>query len=84
MANMAKKLDPRIMALVALAAQVVVAPLTLRDIARRSSDELRGPRWLWRMWAGSNLLGSSMDWWVGRRPNAVELVRRAAESGNVP
>ncbi|NYI77544.1 hypothetical protein [Nocardioides panzhihuensis] len=52
----------------ALAAQVVVAPVILRDLQSRSDDELRGPRLLWRLWGSTNLLGAAAYWFVGRKP----------------
>jgi len=50
-----------------LAVQTVAGPVTLRDLARRSDDQIRGPRLLWRLWAGTNLAGVATYWLVGRR-----------------
>lgn len=51
----------------AIAAQLVLGPLTLRDLHRRTSDQVRGPKLLWRLWAGTNLAGVAAYWLVGRR-----------------
>lgn len=61
-----QKLDPRVVAALA-AVQLVVGALTLRDLAGRTPDQVRGPIWLWRIWGGSNTLGSVAYWTVGRR-----------------
>lgn len=62
----AKKADPRvIVALVVL--QSIVGTLTVRDVRSRTSEEVRGPKWLWYAWGGSNTLGSVVYWLVGRR-----------------
>ena len=33
----------------AVVVQLVIGVLTLRDISRRSADQVRGPKWLWRI-----------------------------------
>ncbi|MEX0427047.1 hypothetical protein AB3X52_05390 [Nocardioides sp. DS6] len=48
-------------------AQLVVGPITLRDLRRRDAAQVRGPKLLWRLWAGSNLFGAATYWAVGRR-----------------
>lgn len=61
-----KKADPRVIgAMVVL--QSVVGTLTVRDLKSRSSDQVRGPKWLWYFWGGTNTLGSVVYWLVGRR-----------------
>jgi len=61
-----KKLDPRILtALVVL--QAVLGALTVRDVSTRSAAEVRGPKLLWKLWGGSNTLGSVLYWTIGRR-----------------
>lgn len=57
----------RRIAAVLTATQLVAGPLTLRDLARRSDDQIRGPRLLWKLWAGTNLAGVATYWAVGRR-----------------
>ncbi|MFC7403786.1 hypothetical protein [Georgenia alba] len=51
----------------AVLAQLVAGPLTLRDISRRRDRQIRGPRLLWQIWAGTNLLGVAAYWTVGRK-----------------
>lgn len=55
----------------ALVAQAAVAPVILRDLQKRSDEELRGPRMLWRLWGSTNLLGAAVYWFYGRKPAAV-------------
>lgn len=50
-----------------VAAQSVAGPLTLRDLSRRTPEQVRGPKWLWRIWGGTNLAGAAAYWLVGRR-----------------
>ena len=50
-----------------LLAQAVVGPLTVRDVSRRTPDQVRGPRWLWQIWGGTNLAGAAAYWLIGRR-----------------
>lgn len=54
-------------AAVALAVQLVIAVLTLRDLSRRPADQVRGPKWLWRILGTANTGGSAAYWLVGRR-----------------
>ncbi len=61
-----RKLDPRIIG-AALATQAVIGGLTVRDIGRRGPGEVRGPRLLWKIWGGTNTLGSVAYWLIGRR-----------------
>jgi len=51
-----------------LALSSVVIPLTWRDLSRRPAEQIRGPRWLWRL-ASSNLSGSAAYWLIGRKPS---------------
>lgn len=55
----------------AFVAQAAVAPVILRDLQKRSDDEIRGPRMLWRLWGSTNLLGAALYWFVGRKPAAA-------------
>lgn len=48
-------------------AQCVAGPLTLRDLSRRTSKQVRGPKLLWQLWGGTNLAGAAAYWLVGRR-----------------
>jgi len=67
-----KKLDPRVVTGL-LVAQAVVGTITVRDVAARPSDQVRGPKLLWKVWGGTNMLGSALYWLIGRkRPKAVE------------
>jgi len=54
----------------ALATQLVLGPLTVRDVSRRSSDQVRGPKILWKLWGGTNLAGVAAYWLIGRRRTA--------------
>lgn len=51
----------------AFATQSVIGPLTLRDLSKRSDDQIRGPRLLWRVWGGTNILGAVSYWVIGRK-----------------
>lgn len=63
--TLSKRSAPVVVGLVA--AQVVAGPVTLRDISRRSKDQIRGPRLLWKLWAGTNLAGVAAYWIIGRK-----------------
>jgi hypothetical protein len=52
---------------VAVAGQLVVAALTLRDLSRRPAEAVRGPKWLWRILGTANTGGSAAYWLLGRR-----------------
>jgi hypothetical protein len=66
---MAQQRDQRHVAvLVALtAAQAVVGTLTVRDISRRQPELVRGPKLFWKIWGGTNTLGSAVYWLFGRK-----------------
>jgi hypothetical protein len=49
-----------------LALWAAVTPLMWRDLHRRTSAEVRGPKWLWWI-ASANLSGSAAYWLFGRR-----------------
>lgn len=51
----------------AVALQAVVGTLTVRDLKKRSRDQVRGPKALWYAWGGSNTLGAVVYWLIGRR-----------------
>jgi hypothetical protein len=50
----------------AVAVWAAVTPPMWRDLRARTSEQVRGPKWLW--WVASlNLSGSAGYWLVGRR-----------------
>jgi hypothetical protein len=58
-------------ALVALAvAHIIVTTITWRDLSHRSADQLRGPRWFWRLFTGIQMGNSGVYWLVGRKDSA--------------
>lgn len=61
-----KKADPRVLA-AAMVLQAVAGTLTVRDLKKRSSAQVRGPKALWYLWGGSNTLGAAAYWLIGRR-----------------
>lgn len=61
-----KKIDPRILT-VLVVLQAVLGALSVRDVSTRSAAEVRGPKLLWKVWGGTNTLGSVLYWTVGRR-----------------
>jgi hypothetical protein len=66
-----KKQKKAILTTGALAAQAAVAPVILRDLQKRTDDEIRGPRMLWRLWGSTNLVGAAVYWFFGRKPAAA-------------
>jgi hypothetical protein len=60
-----RKLDPRLLAGL-IAAHIVVAALTWRDIGRRQPDQIRGPKWVWRV-ASAVQMGNSLVYWLFAR-----------------
>jgi hypothetical protein len=44
----------------------VLAPLVWRDLQRRDAEDVRGPKWLWRL-ASTNLTGIVAYALIGRR-----------------
>jgi hypothetical protein len=67
--DMAKNLTPQQARIVrvAVAVQLVIGLITLRDISRRPADQVRGPKWMWRILGTANTAGSATYWLVGRR-----------------
>jgi len=61
-----KKANPKVV-IPLLIAQAVIGTLTVRDISARSDAEVRGPKLLWKIWGGTNMLGSAVYWLFGRR-----------------
>lgn len=64
-----RKIDNRGLAVVIAltAVQAVIGTITVRDISRRQPESVRGPKLLWKLWGGSNTLGSAAYWLFGRR-----------------
>ena len=67
-----QKRDRRSLAvlIVLTAVQAVVGTVTVRDISGRRPELVRGPKLLWKIWGGSNTLGSAAYWCFGRRKQA--------------
>jgi hypothetical protein len=61
-----KPKDPRAIAALVIV-QIFVGRFTMRDLSARTSDQVRGPKLLWRIWASTNLAGSATYWLVGRK-----------------
>jgi hypothetical protein len=61
--------NPRVL-VPAIAFQLVIGTLTVRDIRNRSSELIRGPKWLWALWGGTNTLGAAVYWLIGRKRRA--------------
>ena len=64
-----RRADPRLLLALAVA-QAVIGTLTVRDVNRRTDDEVRGPKLLWRLWGGTNMLGAALYWLLGRKRTA--------------
>jgi hypothetical protein len=54
----------------AIAFQLVVGTITVRDVRNRPAELIRGPKWLWALWGGSNTLGALVYWLIGRKRTA--------------
>jgi hypothetical protein len=52
---------------VVLVVHVLVASLTWRDLGRRSDEQVRGPKAIWRLASAANTGGSVVYWLFGRR-----------------
>jgi hypothetical protein len=46
---------------------VVVTAVTLRDLSQRNQDQIRGPRWFWRVFTPLQMGNSVAYWLVGRK-----------------
>ena len=58
---------PRPLLVAVVTAQVISAALALRDLGRRSVDDVRGPKNGWRVFISLNP-GNSIAYWIfGRR-----------------
>ncbi len=51
---------------------VIVTIVTLRDIGHRTEDQVRGPRWFWRIVAPLQMGNSVVYWIVGRKKSAKQ------------
>jgi hypothetical protein len=58
---------------------LIVTPFVWRDLKRRSADEVRGPKWLWRL-ASTNLTGSLAYFVIGRKRGIERQIRDAASN----
>jgi hypothetical protein len=69
---MAQQRDQRHVAVLVVltAVQAVVGTVTVRDISRRRPELVRGPKLFWKIWGGTNTLGSAAYWLFGRRKQA--------------
>jgi hypothetical protein len=67
-----RKLDRQqlVVLVVCTAIQAVVGTVTVRDVSRRPPELVRGPKLLWKIWGGSNTLGSAVYWLFGRKKQA--------------
>jgi hypothetical protein len=62
-----------------VAAEVVLAIFTLRDIQRRPAEQIRGSKWLWRVVSVINPGNSVAYWLAGRRYGRCRRAGRAGE-----
>ncbi len=58
---------PKEVVVAVVAVQAVSAAFAFRDLARRSDEEIRGPKLLWRIIIGINPGNSLAYWLLGRR-----------------
>ena len=56
---------PVLIALVIL--HIIVTAVTLRDLKQRTDTQVRGPRWLWRVFTPLQMGNSLVYWLVGRK-----------------
>jgi hypothetical protein len=52
---------------IVIGAEVVAAGLAWRDLGRRPSEQVRGPKKFWRLFVSLNPGNSVIYWLVGRR-----------------
>ena len=52
----------------ALATHVFLVGLAHSDLSKRDADEIRGPKWVWRMLTASNATFSGAYFLFARRP----------------
>jgi hypothetical protein len=58
---------PRQVVITVVAVEAVAAAFAFRDLARRSDEQVRGPKLLWRVLIGMNPGNSLAYWAFGRR-----------------
>lgn len=58
---------PRQVVISVVAVEVVAAVLAFRDLARRSDEQVRGPKRLWRVLIALNPGNALAYWALGRR-----------------
>jgi len=58
---------PREVVITVVAVEAVAAAFAFRDLARRSDEQVRGPKLLWRVLIGLNPGNSLAYWAFGRR-----------------
>ena len=46
---------------------IIVTAVTLRDLKQRTDTQVRGPRWLWRVFTPLQMGNSLVYWLVGRK-----------------
>lgn len=54
-----------------LGAELILNALAQRDLSRRSADEVRGPKLMWRVIAMQNFIGPGAYFLFGRRRSAA-------------
>jgi hypothetical protein len=64
-----RKPDRKLLVLLAVI-HVIVAAFTWRDIKNRDPDQIRGPKWVWRI-ASAVQMGNAAVYWLfaRKRPN---------------
>ncbi len=58
---------PKEVVVAVVAAEAVSAAFAFRDLARRTDEQVRGPKLLWRILIGVNPGNSLAYWLLGRR-----------------
>lgn len=58
---------PKEVVITVVAVEAVAAAFAFRDLARRSDEDVRGPKLLWRVLIGMNPGNSLVYWMLGRR-----------------
>jgi hypothetical protein len=56
-----------VLAAIVVPVQVVLAVLAWRDLSRRTDDQVRGKKLLWRLFVSLNPGNSVIYWLLGRR-----------------
>jgi hypothetical protein len=58
--------SPQVLTALAVA-HVIVTTITWRDIGNRTAEQVRGPKWFWRLFTGIQMANSAVYWLVGRK-----------------